>query len=71
MKMKLRKKTKKIVTKAIKEQIFTQKNELTHFAEAFNKSPSGMTRNYLIRSAKEVSTLEDLLPEYEADEVDR
>ena len=71
MRMKLTKKTKKIVVKALEEQITTQKNELTHFAEAYNKSPSGMTRNYLIRSAKEVSALEDLLPEYEADEVDR
>ena len=68
--MKLTKKTKKIVAKAIKEQIFTQKNELTHFAEAFNKSPSGMTRNYLIRSAKEVSALEQLLPQYEVTEND-
>ena len=64
------KKTKKIVLKALKEQIFTQKSELTHFAEAFNKSPSGMTRNYLIRSAKEVSALEQLLPNYEVDEND-
>ena len=70
MKMKLTKKAKKIVTKAIKEQIVTQKNELTHFAEAYNKSPSGMTRNYLIRSAKEVSALEQLLPQYEVKDIE-
>ena len=63
--MKLTKKTKKIVTKAIKEQIVTQKNELSHFAEAYNSNPSGMTRNYLIRSAKEVFALEQLLTRYE------
>ena len=66
--MKLTKKTKKIVAKAIKEQIVTQKNELSHFAEAYNSNPSGMTRNYLIRSAKEVSALELLLTNYEVTE---
>ena len=71
MTMKMTKKTKKIVTKAIKEQILTQKNELTHFAEAYNSNPSGMTRNYLIRSAKEVAALETLLPKYEVTENDR
>ena len=68
--MKMTKKTKKIVTKAIKEQILTQKNELTHFAEAYNSNPSGMTRNYLIRSAKEVATLEHLLINNELNEND-
>lgn len=70
MRMKLTKKTKKIILKALKEQIITQKNELTHFAEAYINNPSGMTRNYLVRSAKEVSALEQLLPNYEVNEND-
>lgn len=64
------KKTMKIVAKAIKGQIVTQKHELTHFAEAYTSNPSGMTRNYLIRSAKEVAALEQLLTNYEVNDND-